>query len=80
LESLKENWGEPTKALVDPYGRGVYVYEISETKKIPSITRYVGDKLYTFSAATAVETCNTYFETDSNDIIVKATYEGNACP
>ena len=80
LEGLKEHWGEPTRALVDPYGRGVYVYEISRTKKLPNITKYVGDKLYTFPAATTVETCNTYFETDSNGIIVKATYEGNACP
>jgi hypothetical protein len=80
IDKLAEVWGKPTGAFFKPNGNRVYAYEISRTRRLPSVSRYVGDKLYVFPAPTVVETCNTYFETDSKGVIVGSTYEGNACP
>ena len=80
IDILKAHWGKPTGAFLKSNGHGIYVYEISRTKRLPTIATHIGDQLYRFPAAHTSEKCNTYFEVDKNGIIVKTSHEGNACP
>ena len=74
IDVIVKYWGDPVKSYVEPNGNKVYVYYKADIKTQKDIIR---GAVQTY--ITKVDVCTTYFETNSSGIIVRYSYEGNAC-
>jgi hypothetical protein len=70
VDGLVREWGKASGIVSISEGHSVYSYEVSGTRKLPARAKYVGGTYQVFPGPTIVETCNTYFEADSNGLIV----------
>jgi hypothetical protein len=80
IDEVIKLWGDPVKSFVAPNGNTVYVYYKADikTQKDMDYGGY-GSHSWVRSHITKVDICTTYFETNSSRIIVRHSYEGNAC-
>ena len=80
INELVDKWGYPTNSFIAPNGNKVYTYHKESISKTPTISRPLGySYTVTVGGETEVYYCTTYFEVDSRNIIVKWSYNGNAC-
>lgn len=78
IDKLQYKWGYPQQSFVAPNGNKVYVYSREATHTSPTYTTPITNyRIY--GGKTSIHYCNTYFETNNNETIVKGSYEGNAC-
>jgi len=76
IDEIVELWGDPIKSFVAPNGNTVYVYYKAD---IATLKDMVDTSWRIQSFITKVYVCTTYFETSSDGMIVRCSYEGNAC-
>ena len=81
IDEIVELWGDPIKSFAAPNGNTVYVYYKADIKiqkdTVPGSE--FGSYPMVRTDITNVYVCTTYFETSSSGIIVRYSYEGNAC-
>ena len=83
IDNLIERNGYPTNSFIAPNGNTVYVYSYSNVAyfQMPIQSFPVFGQAIHMGGHTVPITryCITYFETDSDNIIIKWRWKGNAC-
>ncbi len=91
IESLTNSWGYPHKSFTAPNGNKVYVYEYRSEVTIPNqyissgMSTNIGNSTLYDSTTTQLggqtfkSWCNTYFEVNDSNIIVRWRIEGDSC-
>lgn len=80
IDEIAKQWGDPVKSFVAPNGNTVHVYYKADIKtQKEMIYGAYGSYSSIQPYITKVDVCTTYFETNSSGIIVRHSYEGNAC-
>ena len=75
INTLIDSWGYPENSFEGPNGNKVYVYSDSESYTSPTQTygtTTTGGYIYSLS-------CQTFFEVNSSNVIVKWRKKGNNC-
>ncbi len=84
---LTSSWGYPSSQMQAPNGNKVYVYNRGNQFTTPMQTSINGQRTpwgyqataYTTGGQTLTFRCNTFFEVDSGNKIIRWRWEGNAC-
>lgn len=87
ITTLTNSWGYPTRSFQAPNGNTVYVWQGSSSITLPSNTtttyQAIGNTVQANSTTTQGENlnfyCETMFEVNSDNRIIKWTYSGNRC-
>ena len=87
INQLIEEWGYPHNSLKLPNGNTVYIYGSADRYITPVQTfttfHAVGDKLYADTMVMGGQSytywCRTFFEVNSENLIIKWRTEGNSC-
>lgn len=78
IDKLQYRWGYPQQLFIAPNGNKVYVYSREAIHTSPTWITPIGNYKI-FGGKTTTHYCNTYFEVNNNETIIKSSYEGNAC-
>jgi len=81
VNELTQVWGYPSSSFVAPNGNTVYAYQRTAQGKVPYYTTPNGFAYgnYTFGGQSTDWYCLTYFEVNSEKIIIQSRWEGNLC-
>lgn len=87
VDELVNSWGYPANSFEAPNGNKVYVYSSSRshTSSTHTTSNYnvYGNTIRGNSSTTGGKTrtfwCQTFFEVDTNNIIVRLSWKGNNC-
>tara|TARA_B110000211_G_C14059107_1_gene544723 strand:- start:620 stop:1000 length:381 start_codon:yes stop_codon:yes gene_type:complete len=85
INSLVASWGYASQSFEAPNGNKVYVYTNSNSYTTDTTTTkaydiFTGNPIYKSSGGqTMIYSCQTFFEVNKKNIIIKWRYEGNSC-
>jgi hypothetical protein len=88
INKLTDAWGYPTTSFIAPNGNKVFVFQRKSTSTSPVIAQqmppignnpYFGPTTIITGGDTSTYWCNTYFEVNSTNTIIRWRIEGNSC-
>jgi hypothetical protein len=85
IDKLVNAWGYPANSFIAPNGNKVYVYQYRSGSTSPVISRQMLDNPYTgpLTVTTGGDPnsswCDTFFEVNSSNTIVRWSFKGNSC-